>query len=338
MRRLFRVVTLVTSTLLGGGLAAGLSAVPVGADSGPVASTGCSGTQCWSQLGIQWSGNGYQGGGKAANTGFTPDAVPPPACWYGDPMTGAAMYAMEKYDDQNASGIDVVESLPPAGQVKAHMGEASLSAGAWYEATGDVNNPGTSACVAKLAAQDGVFIWIPAGGNPPQPEVTPLELAEYAYSQMTLPSPDPVVNPDKTTFVTLPTFVKSNPRLPKIGPVQITATLGGVTATVTATPTGLTVSAPGSTSYGNGPGGKCLPNGSTASQQTMDKASAGATPDCGVVFQSPSSGPIVISASEGWTATSTAGPLPQQPGATTGTSKPVQVNEIQSVTGPGSNG
>ncbi len=213
--------------------------------------------------------------------------------------------------------------------------------GAWYQATGDPNDPSEIKCIQQMAASDGGFIiWIPNGAPLPQPGVTPQELADYAYSQMVLPSPQVSLNPKTTTYVTLPTFVHAafGNRQPA-GPVQIRATLGNLTETVTATPTGLSISAPGATPYENGTGGKCLPQGSTATAQDMGKAGAGDKPDCGFVFQSPSSGPVQISASETWTAAWNGGALPQQPAPTAANPAPaIQVNEIQSVTGSGSNG
>jgi len=331
LRRPYRVVTFVSAVLLTGGFAAGLSAAPASAVSGPVTSAGCSGIQCWAQLGVKLSQPGAPAGGSP-NTGYSAAAVPPPACWYGNPISGAEMAATKKQDDQSASGIDVVTILPSQSAVNAH---AKATNGAWYQATGDPNDPNEVSCIQQMAARDGGFIiWIPNGNPLPQPGVTPQELADYAYSQMILPSPAITLNPQKTTFVTLPTFVRANVRA-----TQITATLGNLTVTVTATPTGLAISAPGATAYENGTAGKCLPQGSTASAQDMNKAGAGGKPDCGFVFQSPSSGPVPITASETWTAAWNGGALPQQPTPTAANPAPtIQVNEIQSVSGPGSNG
>ncbi len=335
MRRPYRTVTFVSGVLLAGGLAVGLSAVPAAADSGPVTSAGCSGIQCWTQLGVKISEPGAPASGTP-NTGYAAASVPPPTCWYGDPVTGAEMAATKKQDDTSASGIDVVPVLPSQSQVDAHVKSTSLSDGAWYQATGDPNNPNEITCIQQMAARDGGFIiWIPAGGALPQPGVTPQQLADYAFSQMVLPPPQISVNPQNRTYVTLPTFVKANAR-----PVQITAQLGNLAVTVTATPTGLAISAPGSTAYENGKAGDCLPQGSTVTKAQMDAAGAGKTPDCGFVFQSPSSGPVQITASETWTATWNGGQaLPQQPTPTAANPAPtIQVNEIQSVTGPGTNG
>lgn len=128
----------------------------------------------------------------------------------------------------------------------------------------------------------------------------------------------------------LPTFVTAkvdqNP--------SITATLAGETVTVTAAATGLRISESGSPDAAVYPGsGLCGAQGSTESTQAMNSAGVGTQPDCGFVFQDPSSGAVAVNAQETWTASWDDNGTPQPlgpPAPTTGTAQLAGVNEVQS--------
>lgn len=341
MRRPVRVIAIALSAILAGGLAAGLSAVPAAAQSGPVGSAGCSGISCWAQLGVKLSGPGYRPDGSGPNTGYSLASVPPPPCWYTQFATAQGM--LDYLNSELSSPAGAADGVPQflAADEAAIKKEAAAdngagAAGEWYTLT-EPTPPAqdSTSCIEQAAGADDAayYVWVAPGDPLPQAPVPPEDLAEYAFSQMTLPGPHVVPNPLNTTYVTLPTYV----RAADMAPVAIMAELDGVQVTVTATPAGLAISAPGATTYENGPHGDCLPQGSTASKAVVNAAGAGQDPDCGFVFQSPSSAPVEITASETWTAT-WAGDgqanqaLPQQP-IPTAPNPPVtlQVNEIQSV-------
>ena len=336
MRCRARVIAAALSAFLACGLAAGLSIVPAAAQSGPVTSAGCSGIQCWAQLGVKLSGPGYVPG-AIPNTGYLLAAVPPPPCWY---VPFANAQGMLAYLNQElASPTGAADGVPQmlAANETAIRAEAKANAdGGWYTLSEPTPPaPDSLTCIEQTAGPGDVayYVWVPAGGGPPQPDVPPQDLAEYAFSQMTLPGPHVVPNPVNTTYVTLPTYV----RAANVRPVTITAALGNDQVTVTATPAGLAISAPGAAPYENGGNGNCLPQGSTASEAVVNAAGAGKDPDCGFVFHTPSTAPVEITASETWTATWAGNgqanrALPQQP-VPTAPNPPVtlQVNEIQSV-------
>jgi hypothetical protein len=234
------------------------------------------------------------------------------------------------------AAADGVPQMLAASEQQIRQKAAANAPGEWYALT-EPTPPaaGSVACIQQTAGPDDAryYLWIPAGQAAPQPNVPAQDLAEYAYSQLTLPGPRVVPNPVRTTWVSLPTYL----RAANVTPVFITAALGNEQVTVTATPAGLTVSAPGAAPYTNGRGGACLPRGSTASAAVVNAAGPGDRPDCGLVFQSPSSTPVTVTAAETWTASWAGGgqanqPLPQQPVPTPSIPRvTLQVNEIQSV-------
>jgi hypothetical protein len=235
-----------------------------------------------------------------------------------------------------ADGVpQTLASIEPTVQSKAKTN----AAGEWYTLTEPTPPAQDSlSCIqGAMAAHGGsYYLWLPPGAPVPQPHIPPQDLALYALSQMTLPPPGITVNPHNKTYVGLPTFVTAH----AVQPVQVTAKLLGTNqaVTVTATPTGLAISAPQPQAYENGPQGNCLPQGSTASQATMNAAGAGQKPDCGFVFSAPTTAPITITAQETWHATWAGEGLvnqavPQQPAPTTANPAQVTVNEIQAVNG-----
>lgn len=336
MRRPVRVVTVALSTLLASGFAAGLSAGPVSASSAPpTVSVGCQGVDCWSQLGLTVNGHAVT---STASGNSLLSSVPPPPCWYTSFATAAGMKQFVDQQMQSpGAAADGVPQTFSSIQSTVNSEAKSNAPGEWYTLTEPTPPAQDSvSCIQGLMAAHGgsYYLWLPPNAPVPQPHIAPQDLALLALSQVTLPAPDVTVNPQNKTYVGLPTFVAAH----AVQPVQATAKLGNQTVTVTATPTGLAISAPQPQAYENGPQGNCLPQGSTASQATMNAAGAGHKPDCGFVFSAPTSAPITITAQETWHAT-WAGeglvnqPVPQQPTPTAANPVPVTVNEIQAVNG-----
>jgi hypothetical protein len=318
-----------------------LTAAPATAGAGPPGSAGCVGVTCWAQLGVRLSGPGYQPG-RAPNTGFALTAVPPPPCWY-IPFASAQGMLDFLNTELTSPGAaqDGVPQLLAVHETQIRQLARADAAGQWYTLT-EPTPPaaGSLSCIQQSAgpADARYYLWIPAGQQAPQPNVPARDLAEYAYSQMTLPGPRVTADPAGTTYVSLPTYL----RAANVTPVFITARLGNEQVTVTATPAGLAIGAAGATAYGNGRGGDCQPGGSTASAAVVNRAGPGDHPDCGLVFQSPSDTPVTVAAAEAWTAGWAAAgagagpagqPLPPPTPTAADPALTLQVNEIQSVDG-----
>lgn len=313
------------------------------AGTGPPASAGCVGISCWAQLGVRLSGPGYQPGGTP-DTGFALTEVPPPPCWYIPFQDARGMLAFLNAElTSPGAAQDGVPQVLAADEAQIRQLAKANAAGEWYTLT-EPTPPaaGSLGCIQQSAGPDDAryYLWIPAGQQAPQPDVPARDLAEYAYSQMTLPGPRVTADPAGTTYVSLPTYL----RAANANPVFITAQLGNEQVTVTATPAGLAIGAAGATAHTNGRAGDCQPAGSTASAAVVDAAGPGDHPDCGLVFQSPSAAPVTVTAAEAWTAGWAAGPAgagpagqPLPPPAPTPAAPRVtlQVNEIQSVNAAG---
>ena len=312
------------------------------AGTGPPASAGCVGVSCWAQLGVRLSGPGYQPGGTP-DTGFALTAVPPPPCWYIPFQNAQGMLAFLNAElTSPGAAQDGVPQVLAADEAQIRRLAKAGTAGEWYTLT-EPTPPaaGSLSCIQQSAGPDDAryYLWIPAGQQAPQPDVPARDLAEYAYSQMTLPGPRVTADPAATTYVALPTYL----RAASTGPVSITAQLGNEQVTVTATPAGLAVSAPAATAYTNGRAGDCQPRGSTASSAAVNAAGAGDHPDCGLVFQSPSAARVTVTAAEAWTAGWAEGPaaavpagqpvqpLPRPTPTPADPQLTLRVNEIQSV-------
>ncbi|GAA4884438.1 hypothetical protein GCM10023222_48460 [Saccharopolyspora cebuensis] len=119
-------------------------------------------------------------------------------------------------------------------------------------------------------------IWIPNG---PQPTPSPEQLAQQAYNQLRLPSPQIHASPAETQLVNLPTWLwmdRSQWR-----PQTATASVPGVSVTATATPQSVTWS------MGDGSTITCQGAGSPFPAGGDPKA---ASPDCGHTYRQTSQG------------------------------------------------
>jgi hypothetical protein len=336
MRLRVTATTLVLAGVLAGALTTGTAAAQ---PTPPTGQVGCSGTSCFAQLEqlITFTGPGTAG---AANSNVSLANVPIPACWMEPTFTAAQMLAF--YQEMATNPIyelEIVSFSPFYPQIKQYA--ANNTPGQWWAPMGNPNDGNNVSCVAGLP----VLEWVPPGAAPAVVANIPLgTLALLALARFHVPAPAVTLNPNppQHSYVNLPTFVTvGNPP----GGLWVTATLGAQQATVTATPTSVNIpNPPGATAYTAG----CKAGGSTESAAAMDSAGAGATPDCGVVYQAPSTnGDYPLSVTQTWHPigyagayqAAPAGPdlLPagtadlQSPAALT----PVPVAEIQSVNGTG---
>ncbi|SDG66749.1 enoyl reductase [Sinosporangium album] len=166
--------------------------------------------------------NGGGGGGKS--TGYRLKSP----CWY-EP----ARSAQEMLDAQQGVRDQWMRFTPGADskkhdkflkQFKDKVGER----GRWWAPAYNANDPNGNACWSGLQP----FLWVPEGETPPA-GITLAELTDIARAALTVPKPAIRINPDAESYVNLDTFVW----LDGTGTTtrSSTASLAGMTATVTAT-------------------------------------------------------------------------------------------------------
>jgi hypothetical protein len=328
---------------------AGVTAGPAAAAPTPPPVAGCSGFTCWSQVQVSLSGTAAGGGGT--NTSVPPP--PPPACWYGPPTyTADQMYQILQNYKTGAPGAPppIYKGWDPAEITQLYKQNAQ---GLWYTADPNPNSPDGISCIENQLPS--TFLWVPAGQTPPQPGISLGDLTQYALSSLTLHQPNVTLNPATASIVKLPTFVKvSDPVGVQHGELFATAavsTLNGTeSVTVAVIEKGVNITLPPGIDATVSTGG-CGPNGSKENTNQMDAARAGTTPDCGVLFNQPStSTAIPVSVTQTWTTTAYQGGfVPGKtgtllPAGTAGTmqSPPttvqVPVKEIQSLNGGSGSG
>jgi enoyl reductase len=324
---MIRRIALAAGITAAGFLASLSATVPASAGSGPASGSSsggsCVGSAC--SVGIEQfiTYKGSPGAVAQSGTGHAPiDVQPPPCQWIpvGDATTGS------QYVIQNSVDSPVFQQDQTLKQAKDLL--QNPAPGQWYYLP---INPAAGAAGAQACLQLPLYAWVPPGQVPPMPPVPGKTLAQFAFNHLRVPKPQLTTNPVGKGFVNLGTYVwltrggGSNPR-------TITAALGNQSATLTATPSKLRISANGPGTIGN----NCGATGSAAPVgQPPASAGAGTVPDCGVLWRAPT-GAATITATVvwriSWTATDgTGGRL--QAIRRSGTAGPFPVREIQSVNG-----
>jgi hypothetical protein len=229
-----------------------LAAAGVVATAAPAsACTGIVGCQATNDGGNLSAGVSYititSTGGRYPSTGHTvsiPSQVPP-VCWYTPVGSAAEMYA-DSQDPRNAqlahgTGTTLQEMYPPI--VAQHKDDD----GTFYSWECDSGNFDGSIqdffkIVDAWSAQHEGLIFEPTGTPPPQPPVPPEILMGIARKIMEDAVGMPVVNfnPANRSFVRLDTWMWFDPAAWE--PVSVTASGGGNSVTVTATPSKVGVS------------------------------------------------------------------------------------------------
>jgi hypothetical protein len=312
-----RVIIATAAAAFSTGLLGVAAAAPAAAGT-PV---GCSGASCSVSLSQFIKLGGSYGNNSSYLIPIT--VAPPPCLWVpiGDQTTGSNyIIGLFPHPDQ---------SLPYGIYASVQQAKALLKnpqPGTWYNlpinpAAGPAGVP---ACLALPA-----FYFVPPGGTPPMPYVPPVILAEYAYNHMSIPAPHVTTSPAGQGWVNLATFAWTNS--PKL--VWVSATLGTETVTVDAVPVRTTIAtSTAGTPYSAG----CGPNGSRYPPANVPPTGPDVPPDCGVLWQVPSTG-ATISATVTWHVTwhvngsQVNHTLPDIP--RTGTSGVIRVAEIQSING-----
>jgi hypothetical protein len=342
MRLRVTVTVLVLAGVLSSALTAGTAAAR---PTPPAGQVGCSGNSCFTQLEqlITFTGPGYNG---TPNPGVSLGSLPIPACWMEPTFTPAQMLAFYKQMGTDPAYELIITSFNPFYPAIVKYAAANTP-GMWWAPAGNPNDPNETSCIAGLP----VIEWVAQGAAPAVVANIPVAtLALLAYAMFHVPapkvrlSPNAAANPPQNSYVNLPTFVTVNNAA---GELWVTAALGGEQATVAADPSSVNIprNPPGGTSYTGG----CGPGGSRESAAQMASAGAGATPDCGVVYQQPSaSGDYPLPVTQTWSPTGYAGgfqagpinglgllPAGTPPLQSPPTTTPVPVAEIQSVNGTG---
>jgi hypothetical protein len=307
--------------------------VPLAAATPPASAgtgVGCVGTECsvsvWQF--VHLGGPAYAKGG-GANT-ISVNVPPPPCLWnpIGDATTGS-QYIIGQFGTvtQQDSLFDVYQSVQQAKKLLANP-----TPGTWYELP---VNPAAGAAGAAECAKLPLFAFEPPNVAPPMPNVPPVDLADYAYNNMKVPSPGVQLMPRTRGWVNLATYV----HLTRLHRTFVTASLGDQAVMVTAVPTKLKVtSSSGGQVYSKG----CSLSGSKYQAGHLPTTGAGVPPDCGVLWQAPTTAGTVT-ATITWIITwhVTRGDVAGNGGLPAivlgGTSAAIRVAEIQSINGTGGN-
>ena len=295
------------------------AAVPASAGAG----AGCSGSTCSVDISQFITLKGDVGSGA----GYVPVNVEPPPCLWnpiGDATTGS-QYIVNFFNGVNPGPSGPYDTGASFTQAQDLL--KNPKPGTWYELP---VNPAASQAAQQECLKLPLFYWVVPGQTPPMPPIPGRILAEFAYNNMAIPTPNLVVNPASTGFVNLGTYVWQSAGT---GAVSVTAALGNQAwATVTATPGSMTLSTdgPGAVSNNCGPQGSKYPVGSPPAS-----AGAGVSPDCGVLWQGTTSGATItgtVTWHVSWTASDgTGGTLPDI--QMQGQSATFPVQEIQSING-----
>jgi hypothetical protein len=208
-----------------------------------------------------------------------PNQVPPP-CWYSKGRTGQEM--VEDYNDPNlrrtAHGVgENFEDWFPD-DFRDHENDD----GNWWSWQCNSGNFDGSIqeffdYVDQWSQDNPGQIWVPAGQAPPQPPVPPEILMAIAYDVMEdmVRMPTVSFNPAQRSIVNLETWMWFDPAAWE--PVSVTASGGGNSVTVTATPGRVSVSGvPGATETACTGGGRPYGGGGgTDCSITFDRSSGG---------------------------------------------------------------
>lgn len=235
------------------------------------------------QAGVSYVTISVRGGSYSSPAGpvTVPNRVPPP-CWYEKGRSGAEMFA-DSNDPRyrqlaHGTGTPWDEMFPEG------TAERATQDGNWWSwtctsANFDGSLPEFFDYVDQWSADNPGPIWVPAGQAPPQPPVPPEILMGIARQVMDdmVRMPDVSFNPAARAIVHLETWMWFDPGAWE--PISVTASGGGNSVTVTATPASVAVSGL--------PAGSSTKTGCTAGGRAY---AAGASTDCSITFGRSSGG------------------------------------------------
>jgi len=307
--------------------------VPAGAGSGPSVGVGCVGDACSLLLSKLIHLTGDTGGGA----GFVPLSLSPPPCLWepvGDAVTGSQSIIRQFPNPDPGLPFGIAASVS---QAKRLLRTKPPPPGTWFMLP---VNPAAGPAGVTACERLPLFVFVGPGEALPPLPIPARTIAEFAYNHMRIPVPGITTNPVGKGFVNLGTYVwgrwGASVFTGSRTAYEIIATLGGVTVSVRAQVSSFAVNVAGpGTPYssGCGPTGSRFPRGNPPAG-----AGPGTPPDCGVLWQAPTTG-AAVTATVRWTVTwgrgVLAGPGPNvlPPIVVTGPAHVVPVNEIQSVNG-----
>lgn len=190
--------------------------------------------------------SGLEGGQSAAvSSSQVVTTTVPPICWYKEHGTGPDVAASAREIPDPTPGQRV--TIKP--RIQNWRDHETDTEGMWYMPT----------CSRERAPDNETYervyrefyrtaepLWVPAGTQPPEPVIDGRTLAEAAWHVIDLPAPtvehNPTLGDSGATLVGWHTWVWATGETPT--GVQATATAGPNTATVTASASGLDLSAP----------------------------------------------------------------------------------------------
>ena len=273
------------------------------------------------------SASGGSDGGTTTTTSSSGGAYVRPTCWYEPQGTGAQMNA-EKQREIASSPRPFLLASFSSPSVKAISAHADDGGGQWHRVICDVTQEGRK-MMGKISS-DRLWVWVPEGQPAPEPVVDPVTLARAALEAAAIPAPSVETNPRITTddgvegaaVVGVDTWVWAASGTPSH--VEVRATAGSTSVSVSADAGGLSLSAPGARTRCTGWG---IP--------WQEGVSAEGDSDCVVVFtRSAAHVPLTVSATYDITWTSTNGQSGTLDALTTTTTLDLPVAEIQTINKP----
>jgi hypothetical protein len=344
-------------------LLGGVAAGPARAGNGGSTNVGCTnGSSCQVELEnlVTFKGS-YSQSVADRGTNGTVSIAPPPCLWIpiGDAISGS-QYIIKIFGTDPASAPTTFGINKSVQQADDLLKNPTL--GQWYNLP---INPAAGAAGEQECLKLPAYYFAVTEAALPAVRLPAKTLAQLAFAGLTLPALETItLNPAGASEVNLPTYLSvtvGNPTAGQLGVangsvyVAVTATLGGVGATVWAVSSRLSVNAGTSqaVTYGHCPAtltatGATMGTSATAAQ--ISATTANQAIDCGVTYLAPSpAAQYTLSATLKWAAcwapTANAQAVPSYqtclrrpvPGAGALTGKPatqqVTAQEIQSVTG-----
>jgi hypothetical protein len=186
----------------------------------------------------------------------------PPVCWLEPQYTGADLSALIQGAIKVAPDPATAAYLQQMDQMyKAESNYHQADAGMWWGVGCRTDDPTYASVFPAQQFADGLsvnnpWVWIAAGATPAQPNpVTGQILAEYAAAELTPPALTFAVNPGVVQTVNLSTRVFSNQPVGTYQDIEAQAAIGGMTSTVDAVPSSVTITpgGPASQTVGGSP-------------------------------------------------------------------------------------
>lgn len=326
-----RLGRLAASTALGLGLAAaavGATAAPAAAGYDNNSGASCSGSTCTVRVSFTGTAAPPAGSGPAA-------ATVQPDCWY--ERYASPKQFLKEYRDfvgqGQFSGIESIAAWGSVAAIEAAAEDPTKADYSWYlmRCRDDINiytDPvaqeyGQGTVQANGYSFPIISLLLAPGQEPPAPRVDVETLRDAARDAMTIPDPDIEHNPDAPklqggTLVNLPTWFSVGQDYPDT--FFITATVGPVSATVTAAEPSWMLSSPA--------------GGVACSHVQMTKVLSSATDDaCSLTF-TEAADEMGVDATSTWETSwsgvpAPAGPLPLDTiSATSGITLPVLEQQV----------